>query len=107
WDMPRRWGTDLRLPALARYVGFIGLFYPVLAASGIASLVRHGREPDAGRVVLVFAMLTGLVGALDRGSAENVFIPMGTFLILVGTIGLAEWSARTAHALPPEGGLLL
>jgi hypothetical protein len=107
WDVPRRWGTDLRLTALARYAGFIGLFYPVLAASSVASLVRQWREPDAWRVQLVFAMLTGLVGALDRGSAENVFIPMGTFLILVGTIGLAEWSARSAHGLLAQGALLL
>src|SRR5262245_54878268 len=99
WDVPRQWGTDLRMPSLVRYVGFIGLFYPVLAASSVVSLMRQWREPDAWRVQLVFAMLTGLVGALDRGSAENVFIPMGTFFVLVGTIGLAEWSARTAHGL--------
>jgi len=107
WDVPRRWGTDLRLPSLVRYVGFIGLFYPVLAASSLVSLARQWRKPDAWRVQLVFAMLTALVGALDRGSAENVFIPMGTFFILVGTIGLAESSARTTRGLLPQGALLL
>jgi hypothetical protein len=107
WEVPRRWGTELRLRSLLRYVGFIGLFYPVLAASSLVSLARQWREPDAWRVQLVFAMLTGLVGALDRGSAENVFIPMGTFFILVGTLGLAEWSSRSGRSLYLEGALLL
>ena len=91
WEVPRQWGSDLRLRSMLRYVGFIGLFYPVLAASSLASLRRHWRHPDAWRVQLVYAMLSGLMGAMDRGSAENVFIPMGTWFILVGAIGLAEW----------------
>ena len=107
WEVPRRWGTELRLLSLVRYLGFIALFYPVLAASSLVSLAHQWREPDAWRVQLVFAMLTGLVGALDRGSAENVFIPMGTFFILVGTIWLAEWSRRSAGSPLPEAALLL
>jgi len=91
WEVPRQWGSDLRLRSVLRYVGFIGLFYPVLAASSLATLWRHWRSPDAWRVQLVYAMLSGLMGAMDRGSAENVFIPMGTWFILVGAIGLAEW----------------
>jgi len=54
-------------------------------------------------VQLVYALLSGFMGALDRGSAENVFIPMGTWFILVGTIGLAEWERSPLPAI----GLLL
>ena len=107
WQVPRRWGTDLRVRSLLRYLGFISLFYPVLAASSVASVLRRWREPDAWRTQLGFAMLTGLMGALDRGSAENVFIAMGTFLILVGTIGLAEWSRSLGRSPLPAMGLLL
>jgi hypothetical protein len=92
WDVPQGWGTELRVRSVMRYLGFIGLFYPVLAAASLTYLARHWRRPDAWCTQLVLAMLTGLMGALDRGSAENVFIPMGTFFILMGTIGLAEWS---------------
>jgi hypothetical protein len=91
WEVPRQWGVDLRLRSLLRYVGFIGLFYPVLAASSLAGLARHWRRPDAWTVQLVYAMLSGFMGAMDRGSAENVFIPMGTWFILIGAIGLAKW----------------
>ncbi len=108
WEVPRHWGADVRLLALIRYGAFIALFYPVLAASSLASLARRWRQPDAWRVQLVFAMLTGLLGALDRGSAENVFIAMGTFFILVGTLGLAEWAASGGGRSPlPEIALLL
>jgi hypothetical protein len=107
WEVPRRWGTHLRFLSLVRYGGFIGLFYPVLAIASVASLARQWRRPDVWHVQLVFAMLAGLMGALDRGSAENVFIPMGTFFILVGTIGLAEWSAAGAPSPMPSVALLL
>jgi hypothetical protein len=106
WEVPRRWGTHLRLLSLVRYVGFIGLFYPVLAVASVRSLARQWHRPDVWHVQLVFAMLAGLMGALDRGSAENVFIPMGTFFILVGTIGLAEWSAAGAPSPMPYLALL-
>lgn len=107
WDVPRAWGTELRPRSLLRCVGFVLLFYPVLAASSLASLARHWRRPDAWRVQLVFAMLSGLMGALDRGSAENVFIAMGTVFILVGTIGIAEWSWTGARSPLPEIALVL
>jgi hypothetical protein len=107
WEVPRQWGTELRLRSMLRFAGFVALFYPVLAASSLASLARHWRRPDAWRVQLVYAIVSGAMGAMDRGSAENVFIAMGTFFILVGTIGLSEWG-RTAAASPmPQIALLL
>src|SRR5262249_43259392 len=65
WEVPRQWGTELRLRSMLRLVGFIALFYPVLAASSLASLARHWRRPDAWHVQLVFAVLSGFLGALD------------------------------------------
>lgn len=107
WDAPRQWGTELRLRSLLRYVGFVVLFYPVLAASSLASVARHWPRLDAWRVQLLASMLCGLLGAFDRGSAENVFIPMGTFFILLGTIGVAEWAGDRDRGALPEVALLL
>jgi hypothetical protein len=45
----------------------------------------------------VLALLSGLMGALDPGSSNNVFVPMGTWFILVGTIGLHDLGARGAR----------
>jgi hypothetical protein len=107
WEVPRQWGTELRLRSALRFAGFVALFYPVLAASSLASLARHWRRPDAWHVQLVYAIVLGAGAAMDRGSAENVFIAMGTFFILVGTIGLVEWGRAAAAAPLPQIALLL
>ena len=107
WQVPRQWGTELRLRSMLRFAGFVALFYPVLAAASLASLARSWRRPDAWRVQLVYAIVSGGMGAMDRGSAENVFIAMGTFFIVVGTIGLAEWERAAAPSILPQIALLL
>ena len=40
--------------------------------------------------MLPFAMLTGFMGALDPGSNNNVFIPMGAWFIITGLLGLQK-----------------
>ena len=107
WDVPLQWGTEVRFHSMLRFTGFIALFYPVLAAASFRSLVRNCRRPDAWHVQLVYAVVSGVMGAMDRGSAENVFIAMGTFFILVGTIGLAEWARDGVPAALPEAAVLL
>ena len=49
----------------------------------------------------------GSWGRWIAGSAENVFIPMGTLLHPVGTIGLAEWDVAAAPSIRRQIALLL
>jgi hypothetical protein len=109
WAMPRGW-TEPTLDALVRYARFALVHYGVLAASSLAYVAwlasRRSREITLWHVQLPFAASTGLLGVLDPGSSDNVFIPMAAWLILTGTMGLhalqVEWPLAgrlRAHAL--------
>lgn len=94
WDVPRRW-TELSWHTLYVYFGFVAISYPILAVSAAWHSVRTWVS-DRGAVNLWHvqfgaALLSGFMGALDPGCSFNVFIPMGTWFIMLGTIGLADW----------------
>ena len=97
WEVPSRW-SELNVDTFRRYFSFILGSYPVMATAGLVYTImtafKNRRQITIWETQLVFAMLTGLMGALDPGSSNNVFIPMGTFFILVGSIGLYKLSAR-------------
>jgi energy-converting hydrogenase Eha subunit E len=44
--------------------------------------------------MLPFAMLSGFMGALDPGSNNNVFIPMGAWFILTGVLSAAAFMSE-------------
>jgi len=94
WEVPRRW-TEFNFETIRRYLEFILWSYPVLASSSLLLTAwlgwRDRKRLTIWEFQLIFAMLAGLMGALDPGSSDNVFIPMGAFFILVGTIGLFEF----------------
>src|SRR5262249_18745811 len=77
WEVPRHWGVDLRVRSMLRYLGFIGLFYPVLAASSVVSLARHWRRPDAWRGQLAYGRLSGFMGAPGPRPAASRCLPSG------------------------------
>lgn len=45
---------------------------------------------NAFQFQLLPAVLTALMGSLDAGSANNVYIPQGFWFILLGTLGLSQ-----------------
>jgi hypothetical protein len=100
WQVPSRW-SRLDLRAVARLVRFVGRTYPFLAISSLAfallSVWKLGRRVDIWHVQLLIALSSGLMGALDSESANNVFIPMGTWFIVVGVIGLQGFLERIAQ----------
>lgn len=91
WEVPRQW-SELSLYTFRRYLGFIAKSYPILGAFGASVVVWTGVRKRANlniwHVQFVFAALTGLMGSLDPGSSNNIYIPMGTWFILMGTLGL-------------------
>jgi hypothetical protein len=97
WEVPRRW-SELHLATLRRYAGFVAKSYPLLALSGTLVVIWYGLRKRAAlnvwHVQFVMAALTGFMGTLDFGSANNIFIPMGTWFILLGTLGLHEFATR-------------
>ena len=110
WQVPRQW-SQFDWHAAKVLVGFIAATYPLLAVTAAMWLwhaLRTPRQLAVWHFQLVAALLTGALGALDPGCSYNVFIPLGTFLILSGTLGLAQWSsARTPPRLGPATLALL
>jgi 4-amino-4-deoxy-L-arabinose transferase-like glycosyltransferase len=97
WDVPRRW-SDFSLTSIQRLLEFIARFYFVLAIVGaiasISALVSSRKQLSIWYFMLPIAMLSGLMGALDV-SNNNVFIPMGTWFILTGILGLKQLTHRS------------
>jgi hypothetical protein len=97
WQVPQRWSVyDVSL--VLRVLTFLGEWYALLALAAAAAFVlearERGRRMSAWHFQLVPALLTGLMGALDAGSSNNVFISMGVWIILVGTMGVAALAER-------------
>jgi hypothetical protein len=97
WEVPRNWSTFDR-GIFIRLLTFIAVFYPLLALSGTLltawTAVKERKTLNVWHVQFVFALMTGVMGSLDTGSANNVYIPMGTWFILVGTLGFYELVVR-------------
>jgi hypothetical protein len=94
WEVPRNW-SEFGFATLRRYLGFIIKSYLGLALTGglvtLWSLFRNRAKTSIWYIQFIFACLTGLMGSLDIGSSNNVYIPMGTWFILVGVLGLKEF----------------
>ncbi len=89
--IPSGW-SDLNFAAIIRYAGFIVKNYPALAGVGVIASVLYAfkqrRAVSLWYFMLPFALLSGFMGALDPGSNNNVFIPMGAWLVLTGVLGM-------------------
>ncbi len=92
WDVPRGW-SQVNVETFARLIRFAaGNYLPLLVAACLP-LVRalRKREPvTIWHVQFIVACGSALMGSLDWGSSDNVFIPFGAFTIVLGTFGLAE-----------------
>ncbi len=93
WTVPAQWST-LNPRTLYVYFGFVAISYPLLSTVAAFSwartvIVEKGRF-GAWHAQAVSAMLTGAMAAMDNGCSFNVFIPMGTWFIILGSIGLAD-----------------
>jgi 4-amino-4-deoxy-L-arabinose transferase-like glycosyltransferase len=97
WQVPSGWST-LTTHSILRVVRFAATHYPVVTLAALFGAYRALRARTIGilDMMLGAALLTALMGALDSGSSNNVFIPMGAFCILSGSIELARLNERAA-----------
>lgn len=106
WEVPRQW-SQFDLDTVYRYVTFILWHYIFLALpAGLLVMwiaLRERTTLNVWHMQFVAAALTGVLGSLDPGSADNVYIPMGTWFIIVGLFALYEvqerWSKLTKYGL--------
>lgn len=95
WAEPRRW-MSLDFDAWVRLARCLAFGYPLLAVLGLGGLAAAlaQRRVNIWYALLPVAIASGLLGAMDSGSLDNVFIPLGTWLILTGTMALKQWADR-------------
>lgn len=97
WEVPRQW-SQFDLDTVYRYSTFILRHYAALALPAgllvLWILARERSKLNVWHAQFVAAVLTGVMGSLDPGSADNVYIPMGTWFIVVGLFALHEAPQR-------------
>jgi hypothetical protein len=102
WEVPRNW-IRLDTGTFVRLLTFFGRWYAVPLAAAVYFCLRraptNGRRWNAWQFLLPFAILTAVLGAMDPDSSDNVFIPLGTWAVLAGTMGLHAYSTRSGRAL--------
>jgi hypothetical protein len=93
WEVPRQW-TGFDLGTVRRLGSIVVKSYFFLFVVGfVASALSLWRSLSKSRIwyfMFPVAALSGVVGALDAGSNNNVFILMGTWFIITGVIGLRD-----------------
>ncbi len=93
YGVPSTWAS-FSLRGLFRWGGYLSLFFCWLTAAavyrGAKLLGARPRSVDLWQLQWLAAVGAGLLGGMDPGSAWNVFIPMGTWTILVGVLGLSR-----------------
>ncbi len=99
WSVPSGW-SELSLGAVRRYAEFMILGYAFLGAGAVwrtaAQLWRSPRDPGVWQVQFLFALCSGMMGSLDPGSSNNVYIPVGAWCILLGVWGLHDLGSAFA-----------
>lgn len=91
WTVPSGW-SQLSTRTFYRVAEYAKNNYPVLVLAALALAYRalRSRKVEILEAQLGTAFLTAIMGSLDPGSSNNVFIPFGAFCILCGTIELAQ-----------------
>lgn len=97
WHVPSGW-SQFTSHTIPRVIVFVALTYPVLALVALwgAWVALRARRLTVFELMLGAAFLTAFMGSLDPGASFNVFIPMGTFCIVSGTIELHRLNERAA-----------
>jgi hypothetical protein len=101
WSVPSGW-SKVSPETFARVIRFVaGNYLPIFLAAllPLRSAIR-GRTPvRIWEIQFCAGVASMMMGSLDWGSSDNVFIPFGAFTIVLGTIGLAELPGIASGAL--------
>jgi hypothetical protein len=91
WEVPRRW-VSFDFDTVRRLVVFVARSYLLLAPLSLAAFLFAAQRSRLRNSIWCFmipiAIVSGVTGAFDAESNDNVFISMGVWLIITGVIGL-------------------
>ncbi len=92
-DVPSSWST-FSPKAILRFAGFLLLAYPLLLVAStiwwLDDVVRLRRNITIWHAQWIAGLASSVMATLAPGSAGNVFAPVGTLLIICGTIAVAR-----------------
>lgn len=102
WEVPRQWAQFSLNGTILRVVKYMIKHFGWLLLSGglfwLWLLGRHLRELTIWHFLLPFALLSGPYVALDPGNNNNVFIPLATWLIIIGVMAIYAFMIHSTKA---------
>lgn len=94
WQVPRQW-MEFSLGEVRNLLELLLRKYPILLAISAAistiSLIKCRRTVSIWYFMYPFALTSAVSAVLTPGSNDNVYIPMGSWLIIIGTIGIKQF----------------
>ncbi len=96
WSVPAGW-SEFHLSTFARPAVYLIRHFLLLAIVATWTCIRTVRprgRPDVFGIQLIMAAVSALMGSMDPGSNNNVYIPIATWLIIVSSVGIHVWLDR-------------
>lgn len=95
WEVPRQW-VEIQYWDVIRFLKLILFSYPVLAGVSLIVVLTQVQKLRHNIWYFMFpiAGLSGILATMTPGSNNNVYIPMGTWFIVVGVIALDRMMPR-------------
>jgi hypothetical protein len=99
YTVPSSWSV-INLRGIGRLSGFALTSYPLLAAASLYEYSAIWRTRFASLTIWhvqgIAALASGVLATFDTGGARNTFIPLGVFVIILGSLGAARLSRDAA-----------
>jgi hypothetical protein len=95
YKVPSAWSefNQATITRLIRYFGRRWLLLTLVCLFALVAIIRRSTRVNAWLFTLPFAALVGFLGTLDPGSENNQYILPGVWIIIVGSISLAQYLA--------------
>jgi hypothetical protein len=105
WEVPKSW-SQLYFYSFVRFgyhlVAEYGVLFFCAIAAWIVAMQGWRKRLTVWHFMLPAAGLSGIMGSLDAGSADNVYIPVGTIVIVCGVLAIHDF-AKKAERLGRPG----
>jgi len=93
WEVPRRW-SQIDFNTISHILAYVLKNYSLLLIAGFItfsrSIYQFKEKLTIWLLMFPVAIMSGVMGSLDPENNNNVFIPMATWFIIIGVMGLSE-----------------
>jgi len=93
WEVPRRW-SQIDFNTISHILAYILKNYSLLLIAGLFTffkfIFQFRERLTIWLLMFPVAIMSGAMGSLDPENNNNVFIPMATWFIIIGVMGLSD-----------------